>query len=140
MIRSIVAVFVGFIVASVVMMTVETINGKILYPELGKQGAEVRDMEGMKKLMANAPVGALVVVLFGWVLGSIAGSWVTTLIKRKPPAVHALILGGFLTLAGIVNNLMMPPPLWFWVATFCIFLPATYLGSKLVRQPVPAVS
>jgi hypothetical protein len=36
-IRSILAVIVGFVAASVVMMIVETANGRLLYPELRKR-------------------------------------------------------------------------------------------------------
>jgi hypothetical protein len=36
-IRSILAVIAGFVVASVVMMIVETANGRLLYPELRKR-------------------------------------------------------------------------------------------------------
>jgi hypothetical protein len=35
-IRSIFAVIVGFVAAGTVMMLIETLNGRVLYPELGK--------------------------------------------------------------------------------------------------------
>jgi len=133
-VRSVLGVVAGFVVASIIMMVVETVNGKVLYPELGKSAQGVTDREEIKQIMATAPNGALVVVLIGWVLGSIGGGAVTTLICRGPSNRHALVLGCLLTLAGIVNNLMLPPPLWFWIATFVVFLPSTWLGARLVRQ------
>jgi len=132
--RSVLGVVAGFVVASIVMMIVETVNGKVLYPELGKSAKGVTDREEIKKIMDSAPTGALVVVLIGWVLGSIAGGAVTTRICRCQTNRHALILGCMLTLAGIVNNLMLPPPFWFWIATLVVFLPSTSLGARLVRQ------
>ncbi len=132
MFRSILAVIAGFVAASVIMMIVETANGQILYPELGKRAKGVTDRQEIKAIMASAPVGALVVVLFGWALGSVAGGFLTALISRKPPVWTALVLGALLTLAGVANNLMLPPPIWFWIATFAVFLPATYLGAWLV--------
>jgi hypothetical protein len=137
-IRNLLAVIVGFIAASAVMMIVETINGHVLFPELARMAGGATDRDQIRAIMANAPVGALVVVIVGWVLASVAGGFLTTLISRKARA-PALALGILLTLAGIANNLMLPPPLWFWFATLVVFFPATYLGARLVRQK-PATS
>src|SRR5271165_4964697 len=137
-IRSILAVIAEFVAASAVMMIVETANGRLLYPELGKRAEGVTDRQEIKAIMASAPVGALVVVLIGWALGSVAGGFLATLISRKPPGGHALVLGALLTLAGVANNLMLPPPFWFWIATFAVFLPATYVGARLVPRRATA--
>ncbi len=137
-IRSILAVIAGFVAASIVMMVVETANGQLLYPELGKRAEGVTDRQEIKAIMASAPVGALVVVLIGWATGSVTGGFLATLISRKPPGGHALVLGALLTFAGIANNLMLPPPFWFWIATFAVFLPATYVGARLVPRRAPA--
>ncbi len=77
------------------MMVVEMVNGRVLYPELGK--------------MAE-----------GW--------------RAPRSARHALILGGLLTLAGIANNLMLPPPAWFWLPTLLVFLPAAFAGARMATS------
>jgi hypothetical protein len=133
-IRGVLAVIVGFVAASAVMMIVETANGRLLYPELGKRAEGVTGRQEIAAIMASAPVGALVVVLIGWALGSGVGGFLATLISRKPPGRQGLVLGILLTLAGIANNLMLPPPFWFWIATFAVLLPATYLGAWLVPR------
>jgi hypothetical protein len=56
--RSILAVIAGFVAASVVMMIVETVNGRFLYPELGKRAEGVTDREQIRAIMDSAPVGA----------------------------------------------------------------------------------
>src|SRR5438876_11614215 len=94
----------------------------------------LRRRQVVRALLADAPPGALLVVALGWVLGSLAGGFVSTWISQRSPVVHALILGGLLTLAGIANNLMLPPPVWFWVLTVIVFLPATYLGARLALR------
>jgi hypothetical protein len=43
--RTIAAVVAGFVAASVVMMIIETIDGRVLYPELGKAAQGVTDRE-----------------------------------------------------------------------------------------------
>jgi len=50
------------------------------------------------------------------------------------PGGYVVWFGGLLTLAGIANNLMLPPPVWFWVLTVIVFLPATYLGARLALR------
>jgi hypothetical protein len=131
--RSIAAVVAGFIAASIVMMIVETINGRVLYPELAKAAEGVTDRETIRALFAKAPLGALLVVIVGWILGGVAGGWTTARIAARATARHGLILGALLTLAGIANNLMLPPPLWFWIASLVVLLPAAYLGVRLAR-------
>ncbi len=129
--RSIAAVVAGFIAASIVMMIVEAINGRLLYPELGKAGQGVTDREAIRVLFATAPLGAFLVVIIGWILGSVVGGWTTARLAAKAKAGHSLVLGGLLTLAGVANNLMLPPPIWFWVASLVVLLPSAYLGARL---------
>lgn len=132
--RSIAAVVAGFIAASIVMTIVEAINGRVLYPELGKAAEGMTDREAIRALLATAPVGAFLIVIVGWFLGGLAGGWVAARLAPKSALGHALVLGALLTLAGIANNLMIPPPLWFWIASLVVLLPATYLGARFAQS------
>ena len=134
MIRSILAVLAGFVVASAVMMAVEAVNGRYLHPDVAKLAEGVTDREVLRSILAGAPIGALLVVILGWVLGSLAGGCVAAWIGRRALVGHALAVGGLLTLAGIANNLMIPPPLWFWVAGLIVFIPAAYAGARLAPK------
>ena len=132
--RSVLAVVAGFVVASVVMMAIESINGRFLYPELGKAAEGITDREAIRRLLATAPVGAFLVVIVGWMLGGVAGGWVAARVSKRAPVGHALTLGGLLTLAGVANNLMVPPPIWFWIASLLVLLPAAYAGGRLALR------
>jgi len=129
--RSILAVVAGFVVASVVMMAVETVNGRVLHPQLGRIAEGMTDREAIKSLLASAPIGAFLVVMAGWAIGSLAGGWLAARVARRAPVGHALVLGALLTLGGIANNLMVPPPLWFWITSLLVLLPAAYAGGRL---------
>ena len=129
--RSIAAVVAGFIAASIVMMIIEAINGRVLYPELGKAADGVTDRETIRALLATAPVGAFLVVIAGWILGGVAGGWAAARLAARATAGHGLVLGALLTLAGVANNLMLPPPLWFWTASLVVLMPAAYVGARL---------
>ncbi len=130
-VRNILAVIAGFVAASAVMMLIEAINGRVLYPELGRLAEGMTDREAIRALMANAPVGAFLVILLGWALGSLVGGFLAAWIGWNAPVAHALVLGGLLTLAGIANNLMLPPPVWFWIASLVVLLPAACAGARL---------
>lgn len=77
-------------------------------------------------------------VLFGWALGSVVGGFLAAWIGWNAPVAHALVLGGLLTLAGIANNLMLPPPVWFWISGIVVLLPAAYAGARLAPRKDPA--
>ncbi|MFN7967420.1 MAG: hypothetical protein U0V87_17225 [Acidobacteriota bacterium] len=130
--RSTAAVVVGFIVASVVMMIVEAINGHLIHPDLAKAAEGVTDREALERL-AGAPRAFCRSSSAGWILGSVAGGWTTARIATGATVRHCTILGVLLTLAGIANNLMIPPPTWFWIA-IVVFVPAAYIGARLAPQ------
>lgn len=132
--RSVASIVAGFIAASIVMTTVEMINGRVLYPELGKAAEGVTDRETIRALLAAAPLGAFVVVTVGWILGGIAGGWTTARIAPRAAVGHGLVLGALLTLAGVANHLMVPPPLWFWIASLVVLMPAAYAGARLAPK------
>lgn len=127
--KKIAAVLAGFFVASIVMMIVESINGRVFYPDLAKAAEGVTDREVIRRIMAGAPMGAFLVVLLGWALGGIAGGWTASKIAKGAGA----IVGILLTLAGVANNLMLPPPLWFWIAGMIVLFPSTYYGARLAK-------
>jgi hypothetical protein len=129
--RSVAAVVAGFVVASAVMMIVESVNGRVLYPGLAKSAQGVKDREVLRGIVAAAPAGALLVVVAGWALGALAGGWVAARLAGEGAVRAALVLGALLTLAGVANNLAIPPPLWFWAVSLPVMLPAAWLGARL---------
>ncbi len=131
--RSIGAVIAGFIVASLIMMVVEFINGHLIYPGLASAAAGVTDRDAMRAIMLAAPAGAFLVVALGWLLGGLAGGFTAEKISARANGAPALVLGVLLTLAGIANNLMLPPPPWFWVVSMLVLLPATLAGARMAR-------
>jgi hypothetical protein len=131
--RTLLALIVAFIAATALIMLVETANGRLLYPELGKAAEGVTDREVVSQLLATAPIGAFVVVLAGWALGTIVGGWVAARIAKRAPAGHAVAVGVIIALAGVANNLMIPPPAWFWVAGLLVPLAAGAATARLVR-------
>lgn len=132
--KNIAAVLLGFIAASAVMMLVESINGKVFYPELAQAAEGIKDREAMRALFASAPIGALLVVAFGWFVGSAVGTSMCTRISASATTRPSLVLAALLILAGIANNLMLPPPTWFWVLGIAALAGGSYLGIRFVSK------
>src|SRR5262249_32980305 len=102
-----------------------------LYPGLAEQARGVTDREEIRKIFAGAPVCSLLVVAFGWSLGSFAGGFVATWLGKRPPFRHALMLGVVITLMGVLNNIGLPPPLWFWCLSLLVPIPSACIGALL---------
>jgi hypothetical protein len=157
-IRSVVSVIVGFIVAGVVMISTDLLNARFIYPGFAKL-AEARDREiveqakqeapngvpdeqavllkrrnAVRDILASAPVGALAVVLLGCALGALAGGYVAGRLAGRSPLMHGIVVGALLTLGGIANNLMLPPPAWFWVASLVVFVPCACFGAQIASS------
>ena len=129
--RSIGSVLLGFVVGTAVMLCVETLDHKI-YPL--PAGVDPRVPGALSAAMKIAPLGALLMVLVGWILGTLVGAWITARVAPPSKFQHGMIPGIFFLGAGIANNLSIPPPLWFWICGLAVFLPSAYIGTKLATR------
>lgn len=129
--RSILAVIAGLVLGVVLIAVVEFI-GHYVYPP--PADLDMTNSEALKNLIANAPVGALLFVILAWAIGSFGGGWLASRIAQKSHVMLALIVGGILMAAGIMNMLMIPHPLWFWILGIAVYLPAAYAGALMGQK------
>jgi hypothetical protein len=120
--KKILGVVAGVIVGGVVVGLIEAL-GHQLFPLA--PGVDVRNPKP-----GDIPLGAMLSVLVAWALGSLAGGWVAA---RFAGMVGAFVVGAMLMGGGVVNMLMIPSPLWFWLAGLLAFLPFAGLGARLAR-------
>lgn len=128
MARKIIGVIAGLAVGVIVIYAVETL-GHQLYPM--PPGVDMENPEAMGAWIETLPAGAFAIILGAFIGGGFAGGAVATLIARDRP-VPALIVGGLLTVAGIANVAMIPHPLWFTIVSVLVYLPAAWLGARVV--------
>jgi hypothetical protein len=128
--RSILAVLLGVVVGGLLVAAVEFVS-HLIYPP--PQGLDPANVEAFKRVMASAPAGAFLFILLAWAVGSLGGGWLAATIARRSHTQHALVVGAILMTMGMLNLLMIPHPVWFWLAALALFLPAAYLGAKLAR-------
>ena len=136
MARNIISVMAGVILGLMIIMGVES-AGHSLFPL--PQDVEFNDPQMLKQVMHLIPIQALLAVLAAWALGSFGGGWLAARLAPEKPTAHALFVGCVLMLAGIANLFMIPHPLWFTVIGVLLFIPAAWLGSKLVRGKTPDI-
>jgi hypothetical protein len=133
MVRNIVAVLLGVMLATVVILVLEMV-GKRVYPL--PDGVDPNDQEALAKALPNMPTGAFLFLLLTYAAGSFVGGFLAARVARRAPVRQALIVGAVLMALGLANLLMLPgQPAWFWAASLLVYLPTAYLGSRLAPRP-----
>ena len=126
------AIIAGVVAAYVVIIVVEIVTSRI-YPMPAGVGAS--NTEAMKAWIQQLPAGAFALVLCGWTLGAFAGGFVSAKVERSSVGGHALIVGAALLVASILNMVRIPHPLWMWVGSVLLLVPAAYFGARVASVP-----
>jgi hypothetical protein len=130
-VKNIIAVVAGVISGVATIFICEMINSmNIKMPE----GLDMNNRAAMAAWMQTLPLSAYLVVLAGYIVGAIDGAVVATLVSGRTTARPAVIVGVVLTVAGIMNVMMLPQPGWFVAASLSVSLPFAYLGYLLARK------
>jgi len=131
MVRRILAVIAGLFAGFLLVTLVEALS-PLLFTML--PGLNPKNPESIRQFAEQIPAGSLVVVLLAHALGSFGGGWLAAFIARVKPVQHALIVGTFVMIAGIVNLAIIPHPLWFSILDVLVYLPSAYLGGTMVTS------
>ena len=132
--RRIGAVVTGLVASAAVVAVVEALGARV-YPL--PPGIDPSNMQAVKAHMAQMPVGAFIFVLAAWALGAAAGPWVATRLSPSRVAVHGTIVGVILLAMCIANMVMLPHPIWFWIAALIVVPICAILGSRAAVAPEP---
>jgi hypothetical protein len=135
MLRKIIGVLLGLVVALVLVNLSEMLVHR-LYPPL--PGTDMTDLDEIKKYVAALPVTALLVVLSGHLMGTLAGTFAAARVGRS--AVPGYVLGALLLALGVPSAIMIPQPLWFSAVSFVIYITMSLAGARLgFRRPIAEV-
>jgi hypothetical protein len=129
--RSIGAVLAGVVVAVLCMMGIEYLGHKVYPPP---PGLDPTNMESVRAVMKDIPLGALLFVLAAWVIGTVAGGAVAARIASRKPELHAIVVGLIILALTVVNLMMIPQPTWFVIVSLLAAVPAAYAGALAVRR------
>lgn len=131
MLRKVIGVIAGLVVAMFIITIVESLNAKF-FPL--PKGMDVSDREAMQAYISSLPSVTFLIVLSGYLLGSFFCGLIIRLISKSNDNTSALLAGIGLTTVGIVNFFSFEHPWWVIIVGLLIFIPATLFGFNIARR------
>lgn len=125
MIRKILGVVAGVVVAFVLVALLEMVVNYALAPA----GIDPSDAEGMKAMMAAMPAKAFIAILLTYFVATLAGGFTAARISREQWGSWAV--AGVVLAATLLNVVLLPHPLWFTVAAVAMIGAAGWFGGRL---------
>ena len=126
MLRTILGIVAGVVVAFVVLMGLEMAGHAAMPPPAGLDPA---DPEDLKQMVASASTAAKAWVVFAWFAAAVAGGWVARRLSRASWA--GWVIAGLIVVGGIANIMMIPHPLWMLIAAVAVPLLGGWLVTRL---------
>jgi len=128
--RNILSVVVGLATAIITFLIAETINGN-LHP--APTTLDYKNTIAVRAFYENQPISLWLLVLAGWVIGSLLCGFLIKLISKSDNKKLPIIAGCILTLSAVANFFSLPHPTWFIVVGLLVFIPSTLLGHRLYK-------
>ena len=135
--RSISAVLLGFAAGFVIFFAIEYASIR-MYPL--PAGGDVVDLASITAARTTRPVGAMIIVLFGWMLGTSMASFVATRFAQDMKSLYGLLLGMVFLGEGIMKMREIPRPLWFWIVGVPLLVIAPILGTSAALPRAEAIA
>ncbi len=128
MIRSIGALIAGIVTAFASIYLIEML-GHMIYPP--PADLDFSDPEAIRPYIATLPIIALLFPMFGWFVGTFAGSLVADFCGDAKPYVFTGIVGGLVLAATIANLIVIPHPLWFSITSLLGIIASAWLATRV---------
>lgn len=129
--RSVLGVVVGVVVALAIIVGFDFLSSS-LFPL--PPGVDPMDPAALQAIVDQIPAAAFLIILMGWAAASFFGAWLAARIAGRAPFVHGMIVAVLLLIAGVMNMMLVPHPIWVWILGVAAFLGFGYLGSRLAER------
>ncbi len=127
MFKKILAVVVGLLIGGLGISLVQALSGE-MYP--WPEGLDYNNKEVFAAFVSTLPTGAFLMVILSYVVGSFFGGMTATAVAKEKYS-SALIVGFGFTIAGVMNAIAIPQPLWVSIVSILVFIPFALLGAKI---------
>lgn len=142
LLRNILAIIAGTLLATVIMYFMETGYAKMATLPPGVSLTDLADPVKAKAAMQQMPMSAFGGILIIYSFCAFVGGLTATLISKRTGMIPALITGLILAVSGLIDGVQMAEPVWFMVAMSAAFILCSWLGFVVGRnkQPKTAIS
>lgn len=127
--RTIVAVVAGILAGAVVIFAVELFS-----PHQPPADLDLNDKEKLGEWVKALPLSAYFILLLAYFLGSVTGGWVTNSIAGPLRYRPAMLTGFGLFVAGLMNLIAIPHPLWFAAVSSLMYFVGAWIGGRLATK------
>lgn len=127
--RNILAVIAGVVAGSFVNGTLIAASASVIPPP---PGTDTSTMEGLKASMHFFAPRHFLMPFLAHALGTLAGALVATLIAANKKMRPAMIVAVLFLVAGIINVVLLPAPVWFSAIDLMLaYIPMGLIGARL---------
>ena len=134
LLRNILAIIAGTLLATVVMFLLETAYGKMARLPQGVSLTDLADPAKAKAAMQLMPMGAFGGILVIYAFCAFIGGLTATLISGKKRVLPAVATGLILMVSGLTDGVQMAEPVRFMVAMSAEFILFSWLGFIIVKK------
>lgn len=132
LLRTVLAVVLGFVVGSAVNMGLIMLGGELIPPPAG---AKVSTMEGLKASLHLFEPKHFIFPFLAHAVGTLAGAFAAAMLASGRSAIPAYVVGCLFLLGGIANVFVLAGPAWFnTVDIVFAYLPAAWLAHALAMR------
>ena len=126
MIRDILAALAGIAIAVLIVFIATELNHTVYPPP---PQLDFSDPDALRPFIATLPIGAFLLLMGGWVVGTFVGSVIAGRIGTAKPWVYPAIVGGLVFTATVANLLAIPHPLWFSITALIGIVASAWLAN-----------
>lgn len=131
MLKNILAVITGWIVGSIINMSLVKIGHMILPIE----GLDPSDMNALVEVMPTLEPKYFIFPFLAHALGTLVGAFIAYNLAASHKMKFALGIGAIFFLLGIMVSFMIPAPTWFAVTDILLaYIPMAWIGGKLAEK------
>ena len=129
--KNIAAGVAGVLIAVGLVWIIEMI-GHSVYPP--PPGIDFSDTESLRAYTSGLPLAAFLFVGCGWFIGTLGGTLAACRVGTAEPKIYAMVVGGLMLIATVVNLVMIPHPLWFAIVGIVGIVLAAWLGMTISQR------
>ena len=95
------------------------------------EGLDPTDRVALSNYIAGLPLSAFLTILMTHAMGALAGGFVASKLAKIQKRSAAMFAGLILLVAGVLNLVSIPHPLWFSIADVIVYTPFALLGNEI---------